>query len=56
MRLPVPLGIVNETLTEDTSNTLAVFIVGEFGFVITEFDVLDATDVPVEFVAVTVNV
>ena len=37
-------------------NTVAVPIVGAIGFVVTEVDVLDATDVPPELVAVTVNV
>ena len=31
-------------------------MIGEFGFVVTEDDALDATDVPPEFVAVTVKV
>ena len=56
MIVPVPLGDVKETLTEDESNTVAVPIVGAPEAVVTEVDELDATDVPPELVAVTVNV
>jgi hypothetical protein len=54
--VPVPLGSVNETLTVDELVTIAEPIVGESGFVVTEDDGIDADDVPVELVAVTVNV
>ena len=54
--MPVPVGGVNAILTEDISNTVALPIVGAFGFVVTEVDALDATDIPPELVAVTVNV
>ena len=37
-------------------DTVAIPIVGAIGFVVTEVDALDATDVPPELVAVTVNV
>ena len=37
-------------------DTVAVPIVGAPDFVVTDVDVLDATDVPPELVAVTVNV
>ena len=51
-----PLGAVNVTLTAVELDTVAVPIVGALGFVVTELDTLDATDVPPEFVATTVNV
>jgi hypothetical protein len=54
--VPVPLGDVKETLTTVELDTVAVPIVGAFGFVITSLDALDGTDVPPELVAVTVNV
>ena len=41
---------------DDESNTVAVPIVGGFVNVVTDVDALDATDVPPELVAVTVNV
>ena len=56
MIVPVPLGEVKATLTTVVLETDAVPIVGAIGFVVTEVDVLDATDVPPELVAVTVNV
>jgi ABC-type amino acid transport system permease subunit len=43
-------------LTELVLNTVAVPIVGAPDMVVTADDVPDETDVPVEFVAVTVNV
>ena len=56
MIVPVPLGAVNATLMEDISNTVAVPIVGAPDTVVFAVEALDATDVPPEFVAVTVNV
>ena len=56
MIVPVPLGAVNVTLTEDTSNTVAVPIVGTPNPVVTADDALDATDVPPELVAVIMKV
>ena len=56
MRLPVPLGGVKTTLTEYGPITVAEPIVGALGNVVTDDDALDATDVPPELVAVTVNV
>ena len=53
--VPVPLGAVKEILIEDTSNTVAILIVGALDFVVTEAEV-DDVDVPPELVAVTVNV
>jgi hypothetical protein len=52
----VPLGWVNSTLTEVALNNVAVPIIGEPGFVVTEVVALDVIDVPPELVAVTVNV
>jgi hypothetical protein len=55
--VPVPpLGAVNETETAVELDTVAEPIVGAFGFVVIDVDALDATDVPLEFVAVTENV
>ena len=51
-----PLGGVKPTLTEFASNTVAIPIIGAFGFVYTNIVALDETDVPAELVAVTVNV
>ena len=51
-----PVGGVNATLTAVELDTVAVPIVGELGFVVTVLDALDATDVPPELVATTVNV
>ena len=56
MIVPVPLDAVKETLTEVVLDTVTVPIIGASGFVVTAFDADDATDVPPEFVAVTVNV
>ena len=56
MIFPVPLGAVNATLTEVVLNTVAAPIDGEVGFVVTDVDALDATDIPPKLVAVTVNV
>ena len=51
-----PIGAVNATLTAVELDTVAVPIVGEFVLVVTAVDALDATEVPPELVAVTVNV
>ena len=51
-----PLGAVKDKLTAVVLNTVAVPIVGAIGFVVTAVDALDATDVPPELVAETVNV
>ena len=56
MIVPVPLGAVKETLTAVELDTVAVPIVGALGFVVFDVDALDATEVPPELVAVTVNV
>ena len=56
MIVPVPLGSVNETLTVDELVTIAKSIIGESDIVDTEDDGIDADDVPLELVAVTVNV
>ena len=51
-----PLGAVKDKLTAVVLNTVAVPMVGAIGFVVTAVDALDATDVPPELVAETVNV
>jgi hypothetical protein len=51
-----PLGGVKATLIEVVLDAVAVPMVGALGFVVTAVDALDATDVPPELVAVTVNV
>ena len=51
-----PLGGIKETLTAVELDMVALPMVGAFGFVVTEVDALDETDVPLEFEAVTVNV
>ena len=56
MIIPVPLGAVKATLTEDESNTVDVPIVGALDFVVTDVDALDDAEVPPELVEVTVNV
>ena len=56
MIVPVPLGAVKVTLTAVELDTVAVPIVGEPDMVVTAVDADDATDVPPELVAVTVNV
>ena len=56
MIVPVPLGAVKATLTELALDTVAIPMVGAVGFVVTEFDALDAPDIPPELVAVTVHV
>ena len=56
MIVPVPLGAVNATLTAVVLDTVAVPIVGAPDIVVTDVDELDATEVPPELVAVTVNV
>ena len=56
---PLEPGVVQATVTDVAVTTVAVPIVGAPGTVaagVTEFDAADATDVPAEFVAVTVNV
>ena len=56
---PLEPGVVQATVTDVALATVAVPIVGASGTVaagVTEFDSADATDVPAEFVAVTVNV
>ena len=54
--IPFPLGAVKATLTTVVLDTVAVPIVGEPDIVVTAVVALDATDVPPELVAVTVNV
>jgi hypothetical protein len=54
--VPVPVGAVKATLIVVELDTVAVPIVGALDTVVTEVDALDATDVPPELVAVTVNV
>ena len=54
--VPLPLGEIKATLAEVSLDTVAIPMVGGFGFVITELDALDDTDVPDELVAVTENV
>ena len=57
MIVPVPpLGAVKATETAVELDTVAEPIVGAFGFVVTDVVELDAPDVPLEFVAETVNV
>ena len=56
MIVPVPLGAVKATLTTVELDTVATPIVGALDFVVTEVDALDETDIPPEFVEVTVNV
>ena len=56
MIVPVPVGAVKETLTAVEPDTVALPIVGALDIVVTAVDALDATDVPPELVAVTVNV
>ena len=56
MIVPVPVGTVKAILTELILDTVAVPIVGAPDIVVTDVDALDATDVPPELVAVTVNV
>ena len=58
---PLDAGAVQATVADVPLATVAVPIVGASGTVgvavgVTEFDAADATDVPTEFVAVTVNV
>ena len=56
MIVPVPVGGVKSILTEDVPNTVDVPIVGALDFVVFVVDALDATDIPPELVAITVNV
>ena len=51
-----PLGAVNATLTAVELDTVAVPMVGAIVLVVTAVDALDATEVPLELVAVTVKV
>ena len=51
-----PLGAVNATLIAVELETVAVPMVGALGVVVFVGDALDATEVPPELVAVTVNV
>ena len=53
---PFPLGAVKATLIAVVLDAVAVPIVGELDTVVTAVDAVDATDVPPELVAVTVNV
>ena len=55
---PLDDGAVHVTVTDVELAIVAMPIVGAPGTVagVTEFDAADATDVPAEFVAVTVNV
>ena len=54
--VPVPLGAVKETLIDVELNTVAIPIIGALRIVVTSVDALDAIDVPLELVAVAVNV
>jgi hypothetical protein len=54
--VPVPLGAVKATLTADVLDTVAVPMVGELDFVVTDVEALDETDVPLELVEVTEKV
>jgi hypothetical protein len=54
--VPVPLGAVNATLTAVALETVAVPMVGEPDIVVLVVDADDESEVPLEFVAVTVNV
>jgi hypothetical protein len=54
--VPVPLGGVKATLIAVVLETVAVPMVGAPDIVVTAVDADDATDVPPELVAVTVNV
>ena len=56
MIVPVPLDAVKATLTAVVLDTVAIPMVGGFGFVVTALDAVDATDVPLELVAVTEKV
>jgi hypothetical protein len=51
-----PLGAVKATLIAVELDTVAITLVGAFVRVVTAVDAPDATDVPPELVAVTVNV
>jgi hypothetical protein len=51
-----PLGAVKATLTAVELDIVAVPMVGAIVCVVTELEALDATEVPPELVAVTVNV
>ena len=56
MIVPVPLGAVKAILTTVELDTVAEPIVGALVRVVTEVDAPDETDIPPEFVEVTVNV
>ena len=55
MIVPVPLDAVKATLIAVVLDTVAMPIVGGFGFVVAKADANDDTDVPPELVEVTVN-
>ena len=57
MIVPVPpLGGLKKIIAVVLSTVRAVVIVGGFGFVVTELDAPDETEVPPELVEVAVNV
>ena len=56
MIVPVPLERLKATFTEVELSIVAVYMDGVLGVVVIEVDVLDATDVPPELVAVTEKV
>ena len=53
---PPPVGAVKETLTEVEPDIVLKTLVGAFGLVVTMDDGVDAIEIPLELVAVTVNV
>ena len=56
MIVPVPLGAVKATLIAVELETVATPIVGGLDIVVSDVDALDDIDVPLELVAVAVNV
>ena len=56
MIVPVPLGAVKATLIAVVLETVATPIVGGLDIVVSDVDAFDALDVPLELVAVAVNV
>ena len=56
MIVPVPLERLKATFAEVELSIVAVYMDGVLGVVVIDVDVLDATDVPPEFVAVIENV
>ena len=54
--VPVPLGEVKAILTADALDTVATPMVDALDIVVTDDDTSDDDEVPLEFVAVTVNV